>query len=53
MEKIFNNNSWKSGQPDNLGGGEHCLSLDLTTGEALLSDVSCGSKYQYICEVCI
>jgi hypothetical protein len=42
---------WKIGQPDNLGGAEHCVAVDLKTGKAVLIDTSCESKYQYICEV--
>jgi len=44
---------WSSGQPDNLLGKENCLVLDIKPGSALLSDVNCDSRYQYICEVLI
>jgi hypothetical protein len=42
---------WKVGAPDNVGGTENCLVVDLTTGKAQLDDVPCNSTYQYICEV--
>jgi hypothetical protein len=43
---------WNTDQPDNAGGNENCLTLDLRyPGEALLDDVPCSSKFQYICEV--
>ncbi|XP_045208433.1 uncharacterized protein LOC123560270 isoform X2 [Mercenaria mercenaria] len=37
---------WKSGQPDNGGGGEHCG--ELWSGE--MNDNDCNQHYPYICE---
>jgi hypothetical protein len=45
--------SWRGGRPDNAGGNEHCATLDLTNDQAVLDDVDCSLKYQYICEVFI
>jgi hypothetical protein len=42
---------WNVGQPDNDGNNEHCVTVDLQNGQALLDDTSCDSKFQYICEV--
>lgn len=45
--------TWKSGQPDNLGGRQDCLHLRILTdkSQTLASDHNCTSKFPFACQV--
>ncbi|GFO31969.1 C-type lectin [Plakobranchus ocellatus] len=38
---------WKSRQPDNWAGKEHCVNIN----EYGLNDIDCGRTAKYICEI--
>lgn len=38
--------NWAFGQPDNLGGNEHCIRMDAT---GVWSDAPCDLEYNFLC----
>jgi Lectin C-type domain len=42
---------WATGQPDNFGGKENCLGLNMTKVKVELQDEDCLKQYPFICEV--
>lgn len=42
---------WKSGQPDNAGGAEHCLAVDISGTAYAFTDESCTATKRYVCMV--
>ena len=39
---------WCAGEPNNFGGDEQCLAINLCAGG--LNDENCGASFPYICE---
>ena len=50
VNKLVRNAQWASAQPDNAGGSENCLSLNLDTAKAELQDEDCSKLLHLICE---
>jgi hypothetical protein len=42
---------WATGQPDNFGGKENCLGLNMTKVKVELQDEDCLKQFPFICEV--
>ena len=40
---------WAQGQPDNAGGSENCLAVDISGQAYAFKDESCTSTKRYIC----
>jgi len=40
--------AWSDGQPDNLGGGQHCLATNFKGPD--WDDAWCGANYNFVCE---
>ena len=40
---------WKSGEPDNFAGGEHCLAMGQNYSFKFY-DISCTSTYSFLCQ---
>ena len=41
--------AWSDGQPDNLGGGQHCLATNFKGPD--WDDEWCGANYNFVCEI--
>ncbi|XP_059470492.1 perlucin-like, partial [Neocloeon triangulifer] len=41
---------WAPGEPNNAGKSEHCLAVNLNKTSALLLDLDCTQRMNYICE---
>jgi Lectin C-type domain len=50
VNKLVRNAQWASAQPDNVGGSENCLGLNLDTAKADLQDEDCTKLLPLICE---
>jgi hypothetical protein len=47
--------TWQQGQPDNEGGSQNCLLLNILTDYSqtvAVSDQECNSNYSFACQVC-
>ncbi|KAH8403119.1 hypothetical protein KR222_005702, partial [Zaprionus bogoriensis] len=42
--------NWSFGQPDNVGGVEHCVELWRATSSYQMNDVQCETKLHYVCQ---
>lgn len=42
---------WSAGQPDNIGGVEHCVELWRSTRSFQMNDVQCETNLFFICEI--
>jgi hypothetical protein len=51
VNKIVWKGVYAPGQPDNAGGSENCLGINLDKNKAELQDESCTKELFYICEV--
>ncbi|XP_067661422.1 uncharacterized protein [Haliotis asinina] len=43
--------NWYPGQPNNVGGVQHCLLMEYPTADYQWGDVECNTAHPYICEV--
>jgi len=50
VNKLVWKGVWETGQPDNLGGKENCVGLNLDTSKAEIRDEDCTKQMLYICE---
>jgi len=51
VNKLVYKGVWAKGQPDNTGGKENCLGVNLDKDKAELHDEDCSKEMFYICEV--
>ncbi|XP_030562002.1 C-type lectin 37Db isoform X2 [Drosophila novamexicana] len=42
--------SWSAGQPDNIGGVEHCIELWLSGSTFQMNDAQCEMPFHFVCE---
>ncbi|XP_048251019.1 perlucin-like [Haliotis rufescens] len=50
-QQAMDYSNWSTGQPDNYGGGEHCLDIKQSYGNYLWNDAPCTSHAaNFICE---
>jgi hypothetical protein len=51
VKKLVWKGVFAAGQPDNAGGNENCLGINLDTNKSELQDEVCATELFYICEV--
>lgn len=51
VNKLAMKAMWATGQPDNFGGKENCLGLNMTKVKVQLQDEDCLKQFPFICEV--
>lgn len=51
VNKLVMKASWAGGQPDNSGGKENCLGLNMVGEKVELQDEDCLKQLSFICEV--